>query len=73
MRQRLTSSKCLSWIKRLKALEATQGQRKDISAADEGDVRKVVPGILQEQGLMEEGQSTIVYDRVAHLGRGEKG
>ena len=32
--------------KRLKALEATEGQRRDISAADEGDVQKVVPGIL---------------------------
>lgn len=58
--------------KRLQALEATQGQRKDISAADEEDARNVVPGILQEQGLMKEGQSTIVYDKVAHLGRGER-
>ena len=55
--------------KRLKTLERMNEQRKDIQAIDENDDRTVVPAILKEQGLMEEGQSTIVYDRVAHLGQ----
>lgn len=34
--------------KRMKTLEAMQGQRKDIQGIDENDERSVVPGILKE-------------------------
>jgi len=33
---------------------------------DENDERRVVADILKEQGVLKEGDETLVYDRVAH-------
>ena len=57
--------------KRMKALEALEEGRRDVQVIDEKDERSVVSGILKEQGLMQDGQSTIVYDKVAHFGQGD--
>jgi len=40
--------------------------RKDIRLLDANDERRTVADILTEQGVMKEGDETLVYDRVAH-------
>jgi hypothetical protein len=40
--------------------------RKDVRLLDENDERRVVADILTEQGVLKEGDETLVYDRVAH-------
>ena len=45
---------------------ALQPQRKDIRLLDEDDERRTVADILTEQGLLKDGDETLVYDRVAH-------
>ena len=49
--------------KRMKSLHE-QGTRKDIRLVDANDERQVVKDILKEQGLLKEGQSTDVYDKI---------
>jgi hypothetical protein len=41
-------------------------RRKDIRLVDPDDERRAVKDILTEQGLLKEGQETIVYDKVAY-------
>lgn len=41
-------------------------QRKDIRLLDDNDERRTVADILTEQGVLKEGDETLVYDRVAH-------
>jgi hypothetical protein len=40
--------------------------RKDIRLLDQNDERRTVTDILTEQGVMKEGDETLIYDRVAH-------
>jgi len=55
----------------MKALVA-QGSRKDIRLVDANDERRVVHDVLKEQGLLKEGQGTVVYDKVAHRDQVDK-
>lgn len=46
--------------------------RKDVRLLDENDERRVVADILKEQGVLKEGDETLVYDRVAHRSMRDK-
>ena len=41
-------------------------RRKDARLLDENDERRTVVDILTEQGVLKEGDDTLVYDQVAH-------
>ena len=57
--------------KTMKARTA-QGARKDSRLLDANDERRVVHDVLKEQGLLKEGQGTVVYDKVAHRDQVDK-
>jgi hypothetical protein len=41
-------------------------KRKDVRLVSEQEDKNVVSSILQEQGILQEGESTIIYEKVAY-------
>jgi hypothetical protein len=50
---------------RITNLELLQ-KRKDVRLVSEQEDKNVVSSILQEQGILQKGESTIIYEKVAY-------